>query len=79
MARSPPRAPRSDTHRADLMPFDSRGMLYTGYEVQSSAPKWHCPDLLRYEQIGAADGPRGYVVRAFFWLMRAWPPRRARG
>lgn len=34
-----------------------------------------CPDLLRYEQIGEADGPRGCVVRAFFWLMRVWPPR----
>lgn len=32
-----------------------------------------CPDLLRYEQIGEADNMRGRVVRAFFWLMRAWP------
>lgn len=32
-----------------------------------------CPDLLRYEQIGEADGWRGRTVRAFFWLMRAWP------
>jgi hypothetical protein len=32
-----------------------------------------CPDLLRYEQIGAADGWRGRVVRLFFWLMRLWP------
>ena len=32
-----------------------------------------CPDLLRYEQIGTADGWRGRVVRAFFWLMRLWP------
>ena len=32
-----------------------------------------CPDLLRYEQIGAADGWRGRVVRGFFWLMRWWP------
>jgi hypothetical protein len=35
--------------------------------------QWLCPDLLRYEQIGAADGLRGRVVRAFFWLLRAWP------
>jgi hypothetical protein len=34
-----------------------------------------CPDLLRLSQIGAADGPRGRVVRGFFWLLRAWPPR----
>ena len=27
-----------------------------------------CPDLLRYDQIGAADGWRGRIVRAFFWL-----------
>lgn len=32
-----------------------------------------CPDLLDYDAIGAADGLRGRVVRAFFWLMRAWP------
>lgn len=31
-----------------------------------------CPDLLRYEQIGAADGWRGRVVRGFFWLMQLW-------
>jgi hypothetical protein len=28
-----------------------------------------CPDLLRLEQIGVADGWRGRVVRAFFWLL----------
>ncbi len=33
-----------------------------------------CPDLLRYEQIGEADGLRGRVVRLFFLLMRFWPP-----
>jgi hypothetical protein len=33
-----------------------------------------CPDLLRYENIGAADGLRGRAVRAFFWVMRAWRP-----
>lgn len=38
-------------------------------------PEHLCPDLLRYEQIGAADGLRGRLVRAFFWLLRAWPPR----
>jgi hypothetical protein len=32
-----------------------------------------CPDLLCYEQIGEADNWRGRVVRAFFWIMRAWP------
>ena len=36
-------------------------------------PDHLCPDLLRYENIGAADGWRGRVVRAFFWLMRGWP------
>ncbi len=37
-------------------------------------PDHLCPDLLRYENIGAADGPRGRVVRGFFWILRAWPP-----
>jgi hypothetical protein len=32
-----------------------------------------CPDLLDYAAIGEADNRRGKVVRAFFWLMRAWP------
>ena len=36
------------------------------------SPDALCPDLLRYEQIGAADNWRGRVVRAFFWLMRVW-------
>ena len=31
-----------------------------------------CPDLLRFEQLGAADHWRGRVVRAFFWLLRWW-------
>ncbi len=31
-----------------------------------------CPDLLRYEQLGEADGLRGRVVRGFFWLLRIW-------
>jgi len=41
--------------------------------VETSSQAALCPDLLRYEQIGEADGWRGRVVRAFFWLMRAWP------
>lgn len=28
-----------------------------------------CPDLLRLEQLGEADGWRGRLVRAFFWLI----------
>ena len=39
-------------------------------------PEHLCPDLLRYEQIGAADNMRGRVVRAFFWAMRIWPVKR---
>ena len=35
-----------------------------------------CPDLLRYEQIGEADNLRGRVVRAFFWVLRAWRVKR---
>ena len=41
----------------------------------SSNPAALCPDLLRYEQIGEADGWRGHVVRGFFWLLRVWPVR----
>jgi hypothetical protein len=38
-------------------------------------PDCLCPDLLRHGQLGEADGWRGRVVRAFFWLLRAWPVR----
>jgi len=41
--------------------------------VSATNALYVCPDLLRYEQIGEADNLRGHVVRAFFWLMRAWP------
>lgn len=39
-------------------------------------PDHLCPDLLRHEQLGAADDLRGRVVRAFFWIMRAWPTKK---
>lgn len=39
-------------------------------------PAHLCPDILRYEQIGAADGWRGRVVRAFFFVLRLWPVQR---
>ena len=38
-------------------------------------PDHLCPDLLRYQNLGEADGTRGRMVRAFFWMMRAWPVR----
>ena len=37
-------------------------------------PEHLCPDLLRYENIGGADGLRGRVIRGLFWLLRVWPP-----
>ena len=40
-----------------------------------TTPEHLCPDLLRYENIGVADGLRGRVVRAFFWAMQAWRPK----
>ena len=43
--------------------------------ITAASPSFLCPDLLRWEQIGAADGGRGLVVRAFFWLLRLWPPK----
>lgn len=45
-----------------------------GVPVTATNGEALCPDLLRYEQIGAADNWRGRVVRAFFWLLRVWPP-----
>ena len=42
----------------------------------TTSDQWLCPDLLDHWRIGAADNLRGRVVRAFFWLMRAWPVRR---
>jgi hypothetical protein len=39
-------------------------------------PHHLCPDMLSYANIGPADGLRGRVVRAFFWVMRLWPPKR---
>lgn len=54
---------------------DNRGVPVTmGTYV---TPDHLCPDLLRYEQIGAADNWRGRVVRAFFFVMRAWPMERS--
>ena len=41
--------------------------------VTTPLRRYLCPDLLRFEDIGAADNLRGHVVRGFFWLMRAWP------
>jgi hypothetical protein len=32
-----------------------------------------CPDLLRFDQLGEADGWRGRLVRGFFWLLKLWP------
>jgi hypothetical protein len=51
------------------------GLPVNGLPVIGTASNadWVCPDLLRYEQIGAADRLRGRVVRAFFWLLRVWP------
>lgn len=44
-------------------------------ETYSTSTVYLSPDLLGYDRIGAADTFRGRVVRAFFWLMRAWPVR----
>ncbi len=53
--------------------------ISTGHLVMpattAASPSALCPDLLRWEQIGAADSGRGRVVRAFFWLLRSWPPK----
>ena len=49
------------------------GNLVLSVSDTTSSVESLCPDLLRYEQIGAADGWRGRVVRAFFFVMRAGP------
>jgi hypothetical protein len=49
------------------------GRLVPAADGTLVTPDHLCPDLLRWENIGAADGLRGRVVRAFFWLLRAWP------
>lgn len=49
------------------------GLPMTGLTLGTFvSPDALCPDLLRYEQIGAADNWRGRLVRGFFWCMRAW-------
>ena len=53
-----------------LMPTVANGV---GQSWLSSTATAVCPDRLRYEQLGEADGWRGRVVRAFFWLMKGWP------
>lgn len=54
----------------------SRDSQMTGSVVWGSfkyVEVYHCPDLLEYTDIGAADNWRGRVIRGFFWVMRAWP------
>lgn len=60
--------------------IDMTGPGSTGTRVVAAAdgtlvtPDHLCPDLLRWENIGPADGLRGRVVRGFFALLRLWPP-----
>ena len=62
---------------ADLTRVVLRETWGTGQlsDTTTTVSQYVCPDLLRYEQIGAADNWRGRVVRAFFWLMRVWPAK----
>lgn len=54
-----------------LWPPTQEIISYQG--IYTRVPYALCPDLLRYDQIGAADNLRGRFVRGFFWLMRVWP------
>lgn len=57
-------------------PAWTTGLFRPGAESQATgAPTALCPDLLCYEQIGAADGWRGRVIRGVFWVLQLWPPR----
>lgn len=38
--------------------------------ITISGPQSICPDLLRLNQLGSADGWRGHVVRSFFRLLK---------
>jgi len=53
------------------------GTILSTTRVWTGNRVYLCPDLLDHRRIGAADNPRGHVVRAFFWLMRAWPVKPA--
>jgi hypothetical protein len=74
--------PPSTTTTGRWIPAEYRpGCMTRGTHLTLTAdgilvtPDHLCPDLLRYSNIGPADGWRGRAVRAFFWLMRLWPPR----
>src|SRR6266581_9750390 len=62
-----------------LFTYSTRGSTIGGAKLLPAAdgtlvtPDHLCPDLLRWENIGAADGPRGRVARGLFWLLRGWP------
>lgn len=60
------------------LPSTSVVRIVTAANTALVTPDHLCPDLLRHENIGGADGVRGRVVRGFFWLLRAWPPRERR-
>lgn len=48
-------------------------IVYTSVSPAASVsanPTYLCPDLLRYEQLGAADGWRGHLVRLFFRALK---------
>ena len=61
----------ADTPRYWMPAIEFYGEARTHGSIQMVGVPF-CPDLLRYEQIGAADNLRGRVVRMFFWLMRGW-------
>ncbi len=46
------------------MPAMLPSTQFTNVTFSAGAPL--CPDLLRLEQLGEADGWRGYLVRLFF-------------
>jgi hypothetical protein len=61
-------------HQPDSLPCGTITLSNTSTHTVTSAAQYLCPDLLRYEQIGAADNLRGRVVRLFFLCLRVWPP-----
>jgi len=54
------------------------GFYNTGSALKFMAPGHFCPDVCGIEDFGDADYLRGHVVRAFFRLMKLWPPKQGK-
>ena len=60
------------TSKYETINLGSNGPIVGWSYSDTSVVTYLCPDLLAYEDIGAADNLRGRVIRIFFWIMRLW-------